>query len=324
MRSALADARVERRTRSPTSKPTAPGPRSAIRSRCSALGAALGSRAAGGSARAGGLAEDQHRAPGVGRRGGGPDQGGARAPARGDPGPAPLRDAEPAHPVGAAAGRGGRAAASVADGPPHRGSELVRLQRDERPHRAGGRAAPPGGDAPARSTDLLTLSARSAPALRALAERWAGRLREAGRPAGGICAPPPAADAPRSSIGWRWWSVRPSRRASVWRRSREPAPRRAWSSGGPRRRARPRWRSSSPDRARSTQGWGARSTRHIPRIGPRSTAATPRSADVWDASADRRALRRAGRPARSTTPPTRRWRSSRSSGRSAQCGAPGG
>ncbi len=100
-----------------------------------------------------------------------------------------FRDAEPAHPVGSAAGRGGEPASSLAHRAPHRRGQLVRLQRHERPPGGGSARRPPRPRCPrlGRRT-LLTLSAKSAPALRALAERWATCLEQAPAPLADLCA----------------------------------------------------------------------------------------------------------------------------------------
>ena len=124
----------------------------------------------------------------------------------------PLLRAESARLVGrAAAGRRPNGAALARRVHARlRGRELVRRHRDQRPRRAGGGAGPAaraidGRRAPA-GVCVLPLSAKSAPALRALAERWVTLLEESLAPRISTTAcTRPAFAARTTSIAWPWW-----------------------------------------------------------------------------------------------------------------------
>ena len=138
-----------------------------------ALGAVLRQGRARRPAAADRFGQDQHRSR---RGGGGPGraaEGGAGAAPRGDPAAPAFQDAEPGHSVGGAADHGAddaRALAARRAAAPRR-RELVRLQRHQRPRRAGGGAA---RSRPRRlwpALFVVPLSARDDAALRVLARR---------------------------------------------------------------------------------------------------------------------------------------------------------
>ena len=110
------------RPRWATSRRTAPGPRSAIRSKCRRWRPCSAKDRPAGRPLADRIGEDQHRAYAGGRRHCRPDQAGAGTAAPRDSADAALPAAEPVHSVGDAAGRSGDDAAPLGRAPTHRGS----------------------------------------------------------------------------------------------------------------------------------------------------------------------------------------------------------
>ena len=95
-----------RRARSATSRPTAPAPRWAIRSRCGRSAPCSPTGAPAAAPRRRRLGQDEHRPPRGGRRHRRADQGRPGLAARRDPAAPAPRDAQPAHRLGRAAARG--------------------------------------------------------------------------------------------------------------------------------------------------------------------------------------------------------------------------
>ena len=261
IRAALARRRRRRRPTSATSRRTAPARRSAIRSKCSALGARARRRTRPRPPAAGRLGQDQHRPPRGGRRRRRPDQGGAGAAARRDPAAPALHAAESAHRLGSDADRACRRALDAVarpDGAAHRRRQLVRLQRHQRPRRprgGAGRRAAAAGRAQ-RPLHVLALSARATAALRD-AGRALWRTRSTPSPTDARRRLPHRRRRPRrtSRTGSRSSATRAARRAQRGcARSAPPAERRRPGTGATGRGRRSR--SCSPARARSTSGMG--------------------------------------------------------------------
>ncbi len=189
LRAALADAR------GPAARELRGGPRHGDAARRSHRGRG-DRRRARGRARAGRspsprLDQGQHRAPRVGRGRRRPHQGRARPAPRRAPAADPLRRLEPGDPPRRRAPRDPGHARPLAerDAHAHRRGQLLRDERHQRP-RDPGRGSPPAPRRPSveRPFDLLWLSAKSAPALRDAAERWAKHLEvHAGAPFGDVC-----------------------------------------------------------------------------------------------------------------------------------------
>ena len=161
---------------SATSRPTAPAPRSATRSRCDALGRGA-RRGPSTVARSCRLGQDEHRPPRGGRRHRRTDQGGAGPPARRGPAAPAPRAAEPACRLGRARPlRGANGADALRARTPSPAS--ARSASAGRTPTSCSRAA--GGPPPPRTADeegpvIVELAARGEQALAASATRHAMR-----------------------------------------------------------------------------------------------------------------------------------------------------